>query len=75
MAMPPAYCPGGSDPANAVIASEAKQSRGDIAPMHVGDCFASLAMTVGRRATNVGVRTPALSTWSERKRRREKQHT
>ena len=36
----------GSDPADAVIASEAKQSRGTIAPMHTGDCFASLAMTV-----------------------------
>jgi hypothetical protein len=33
----------GSDPADAVIASEAKQSRGYIAPMHAGDCFASLA--------------------------------
>ena len=33
----------GSDPADAVIASEAKQSRGYIAPMHAGVCFASLA--------------------------------
>src|SRR5208283_3922794 len=41
-----------------VIASEAKQSPGRFAPMHAGDCFASLAMTSAKRLTDIRAMPP-----------------